>query len=428
MTYQSMTNDELKAILDSQLVKYNEYVSDGVKLDMARGKPGQEQLDMSEGILKTITCNEDCITDDGLDCRNYGGLEGLLSARQLFADVFDLDPEKIILGGNSSLNMMYDIISRAYNFGFCDSVRPWCKESRVRFLCPSPGYDRHFSICELFGIEMIIVPMTDEGPDMDVVRSYVEYDEEVKGIWCVPKYSNPTGVVYSDRVISQLASLEPAAPDFRIFWDDAYAIHDFYEHIKIKDIFSECEKNGNPNMPIMFASTSKITFPGNGVALVSASVENLNNFKKYMTVQTIGPDKINQLRHVKYFKDKAGVMEHMHRHADILRPKFEAIVDVFEKELSDTGIAKWTCPKGGYFISFDSLPGCAKEIFKLCKNAGLTLTTAGATYPYGKDPDDCNIRIAPSYPNLDQLMAAVERFIVCVKIASINKILYDREK
>ena len=275
---------------------------------------------------------------------------------------------------------------------------------------------------------MINVPMNDDGPDMDIVKSYVEYDEEVKGIWCVPKYSNPTGAVYSDEVITKLASLEPAAPDFRIFWDNAYAIHDFYDEIKIKNIFEECDKYGNSNMPIMFASTSKITFPGSGVALISASTENLNNFKKYMSVQTIGPDKINQLRHVNYFNNKNGIMEHMRQHAEILKPKFNAVVEAFESELSGMGIGTWTNPKGGYFISFNSLPGCAREIFKLCKNAGLTLTTAGDTFPYGNDPDDSNIRIAPSFPSVDQLKAAVERFIVCVKIASINKILYDRRK
>ena len=427
MCYRSMSNDKLREILNDLMLKYNEYVSDGVKLDMARGKPGNDQLDITEGLLTTISCKEDCKTDDGFDCRNYGILEGLTCARELFADVFDVDPEKLLLGGNSSLNMMYDIFSRAYNFGFCDSVRPWCKEERVRFLCPSPGYDRHFSICELFGIEMIVVPMNDDGPDMEVVRHYVEYDEEVKGIWCVPKYSNPTGIVYSDEVITQLAKLEPAAPDFRIFWDNAYAIHDFYDSIKIKDIFEECEKYGNPNMPIMFASTSKITFPGSGVALVTASTENINNFKKYMTVQTIGPDKINQLRHVKYFKNKDGVLEHMKRHAEILIPKFNVILEAFKKEFEGTGIATWTEPRGGYFISFNTIPGCAKTVYNLCKDAGLTLTNAGATFPYGKDPDDSNIRIAPSFPTCEQLKAAVERFVVCVKIASINKILSDRD-
>lgn len=427
MTYHSMTSEELNSLLEQQLQKLEIYKNDGVKLDMARGKPSAEQLSISEPVLTTVSGNEDCLTD-GIDCRNYGGLEGIKSAIKLFSDCFELNPDNVILGGNSSLNMMYDTIARAYNFGFCDSVRPWCKEERVRFLCPSPGYDRHFSICELFGIEMIVVPMTENGPDMDVVRSYVEYDEEVKGIWCVPKYSNPTGVIYSDEVIDQLASLKPAAPDFRIFWDNAYAIHDFQDNIKIKNIFEECEKYGNPNMPIMFASTSKITFPGSGVALISSSTENLNNFKKYMCVQTIGPDKINQLRHVKFFKDKNGVFEHMRRHASILEPKFNAIVTAFEKELAGTGIAHWTNPKGGYFISFDSLPGCAKDIYNLCLEAGLTLTNAGATYPYGKDPDDKNIRIAPSFPSVDQLNAAVERFIVCVKVVSIRKILSDRNK
>lgn len=427
MTYKSMTNDQLNAILKEQLIKFNEYKNDGVKLDMARGKPGVQQLNISEQMLTTVSANDDCLSD-GIDCRNYGGLEGIRSAIELFSDCFDLDPNNVILGGNSSLNMMYDTIARAYNFGFCDSIRPWCKEERVRFLCPSPGYDRHFSICELFGIEMIIIPMNDDGPDMDTVRSYVENDEEVKGIWCVPKYSNPTGIVYSDDIVTQLASLKPAATDFRIFWDNAYAIHDFYEDIKLKNIFTECEKYNNPNMPIMFASTSKITFPGSGVALISASTENLNNFKKYMCVQTIGPDKINQLRHVKFFGDKAGVIAHMKRHAEILAPKFRAIIDAFERELGDTGIADWTYPKGGYFISFNSLPGCAADIYSFCAQAGLTLTKAGATFPYGKDPDDKNLRIAPSYPDVDQLISAVERFIVCVKIVSINKILADRNK
>lgn len=426
MTYQSMSKEQLVSLRSQLLEKYNQYKADGVKLDMARGKPDKQQLDISEEILSLITKNEQCITDDGTDCRNYGGLDGLESAKKLFADVFGLNAENIILGGNSSLNMMYDTVSRAFSFGFCDSERPWCKEEKIKFLCPAPGYDRHFAICELFGIEMITVPLNDDGPDMEVVRKYAENDSSVKGIWCVPKYSNPTGIVYSDDVIRAFAALDPAAKDFRIFWDNAYAIHDFGENIEILNILDECEKAGRPNMPIMFASTSKITFPGSGVALMSASTENLNYIKNQLSIQTIGPDKINQLRHVAFFKDKQGMLRHMKRHADILRPKFETVINAFERELSGTGIASWTNPKGGYFISFNALEGCAGAIYKLALEAGLTLTSVGATYPYGRDPYDSNIRIAPSFPNVEQLNAAVERFIVCVKLASIDKILSEK--
>ena len=426
MTYQSMSRQELESLRDRLLSKYNEYKADGIKLDMARGKPDKQQLDFSEEILGLITKNEQCIASDGTDCRNYGGLDGLASAKELFADVFGLRAENIILGGNSSLNMMYDTVARAYTFGFCDSERPWCREEKIKFLCPSPGYDRHFAICELFGIEMITVAMNDDGPDMETVKKYVESDSAVRGIWCVPKYSNPTGIVYSDDVVRAFAALKPAARDFRIFWDNAYAIHDFGENIPILNILEECEKTGRPNMPIMFASTSKITFPGSGVALMSASLENLNYMKKQLSIQTIGPDKINQLRHVAFFKNKQGMMEHMKRHADILRPKFETVVAAFEKELSGTGIASWTTPRGGYFISFESLPGCAPAIYKLALDAGLTLTNVGATYPYGKDPKDSNIRIAPSFPDVESLKLAVERFIVCVKLASVEKLLSEK--
>ena len=426
MTYQSMSRQELESLRDRLLSKYNEYKADGIKLDMARGKPDKQQLDISEEILGLITKNEQCIASDGTDCRNYGGLDGLASAKELFADVFGLRAENIILGGNSSLNMMYDTVARAYTFGFCDSERPWCREEKIKFLCPSPGYDRHFAICELFGIEMITVAMNDDGPDMETVKKYVESDSAVRGIWCVPKYSNPTGIVYSDDVVRAFAALKPAARDFRIFWDNAYAIHDFGENIPILNIHEECEKTGRPNMPIMFASTSKITFPGSGVALMSASLENLNYMKKQLSIQTIGPDKINQLRHVAFFKNKQGMMEHMKRHADILRPKFETVVAAFEKELSGTGIASWTTPRGGYFISFESLPGCAPAIYKLALDAGLTLTNVGATYPYGKDPKDSNIRIAPSFPDVESLKLAVERFIVCVKLASVEKLLSEK--
>ncbi len=426
MNYCSMSDAQLRQILQQENEKMQIFMNDGVKLDMARGKPGADQLDLSEGMLSLISNNSDCISDDGVDCRNYGGLDGVLSARKLFAEVYGVKLENIILGGNSSLNMMYDTIARAFSFGMCDSVRPWCKEEKIKFLCPAPGYDRHFGICELFGIEMITVPLNSDGPDMDIVARYVENDEAVKGIWCVPKYSNPTGIVYSDDVVRKFASLNPAAPDFRIFWDNAYAIHDLYDNIELLSIIDECEKSGKPNMPIMFGSTSKITYPGAGVALMAASVDNLEFFKKQMFIQTIGPDKINHIRHFEFFKTEQAVLNHMKKHADILRGKFEAVIDELQKELDGTGVATWTKPLGGYFISFDSTLGVASDIYELCLKAGLTLTKVGATFPYGKDPENKNIRIAPSFPNVSQLKAAVERFIVCVKIASINKILSER--
>jgi len=427
MSYNSMSDAQLRQILEQENEKLNRFIQDGVKLDMARGKPGADQLDLSEGMLDTISSNSDCFADDGTDCRNYGGLEGILSARKLFAEVYGVKTENVILGGNSSLNMMYDTIARAFTFGMCDSLRPWCKEDKIKFLCPAPGYDRHFAICELFGIEMITVPLNSDGPDMNVVAEYVNNDSAVKGIWCVPKYSNPTGIVYSDNVVRAFAALKPAAPDFRIFWDNAYAIHDLYDDVKLLSILDECEKSGKPNMPIMFGSTSKITYPGSGVALMAASVDNLEFFKKQMSIQTIGPDKINQLRHLNYFKNKQGVMDHMKKHADILRDKFEAVINSLDEQLGGSDIATWTRPLGGYFISFDSTLGVASDIYELCLKAGLTLTKVGATFPYGKDPENKNIRIAPSFPDVEQLKAAVERFIVCVKIASINKILSERK-
>lgn len=426
MEYCSMTSEQLVALKNELTIKFNEYKNDAVKLDMARGKPGADQLAITEDMLKSVSLNDDCILPDGTDCRNYGGLDGLYECRQLFAKAFGIKAENIIVGGNSSLNMMYDTIARAFSFGFYNSVRPWSKEDKIKFLCPVPGYDRHFAICELFGIEMINIPMNSDGPDMKLVKEYVENDDSVKGIWCVPKYSNPSGIVYSDDVIRAFASLKPKASDFRLFWDNAYAIHDLYDEIKILDILSECEKSGNPDMPIMFASTSKVTFPGAGVAFLASSLNNINQFKSIMTIQTIGPDKLNQLRHIRYFKDENGIYEHMKRHANILRPKFEAVLNTLESELGNTGIATWTSPRGGYFISFDSMKGCAKKIYDKCIEAGLTLTNAGATFPYGKDPDDSNIRIAPSFPDVVQLTAAVERFVVCVKLVSIEKILSER--
>ena len=425
MTYQSMTEQQLKEILSKQTALYEKFCADGVKLDMARGKPANDQLDLSEELLTVVKTSEDCF-ENGTDSRNYGVLEGMPAARKLFADLLGLNSENVVLYGSSSLTIMYDTVAKMLLFGNCDSERPWCQEKEIKFLCPSPGYDRHFSICQSFGIKMIPVPMNDNGPDMEIVRQYVNNDSSVKGIWCVPKYSNPTGIVYSDEVVKEFAALKPAAKDFRIFWDNAYAVHDFYENIKLLNIIDECEKAGNPNMPIMFASTSKITYPGAGIALFASSIENVNFIKKLLAIQSINSDKVNQQRHVAFFKTAEGVLEHMKLHAKILAPKFEAVVDAFESELSGLGIATWTNPKGGYFISFDSTLGVAKEIYDLCLNAGLTLTNVGDTFPYGKDPDNTNIRIAPSLPPVEQLKAAVERFIVCVKIASINKILSQR--
>ena len=426
MKYELMSKAQLETLHAELLKQYNIYVSDGIKLDMARGKPGKEQLDISEKMLSIISDGDSCITSDGTDCRNYGGLDGLPEAKNLFAQLLDIPADNIIIGGNSSLNMMYDTIARAWVFGYFNSPMPWCREDNVKFLCPVPGYDRHFSICEQFGIEMIPIEMNEDGPDMSVVAEYVENDKSVKGIWCVPKYSNPSGIVYSDEVVREFAALKPAAPDFRIYWDNAYAVHDFGENIQLLNLFAECEKNGNADMPIMFASTSKITFPGSGVALLAASRNNVEFIKKQLTVQSIGPDKINQLRHVAFFKNADGVLDHMKRHAAILKPKFDIVLNAIEKELADTGIADWSNPSGGYFISFNSLPGCARSIYEYALRAGLTLTTAGATYPYGKDPQDRNIRIAPSFPSIEQLKAAVERFIVCVKLVSVEKLLENK--
>ncbi len=425
MTYQSMTEQQLKEILKQQTALYEKYCADGVKLDMARGKPSNEQLDLSEKLLTVLKTNQDCF-ENGTDSRNYGLLEGMPAARKLFGDLLGVDSEKIILFGSSSLTIMYDTVAKMLLFGNCDSERPWCQEKEIKFLCPVPGYDRHFAICQSFGIKMIPVPMNDDGPDMDIVKEYVNNDSSVKGIWCVPKYSNPTGIVYTDDVVKAFASLKPAAKDFRIFWDNAYAVHDFYENIKLLNIIDECEKAGNPNMPFMFASTSKITFPGAGIAVFASSKDNINYIKKLMSIQSICSDKVNQQRHVAFFKNADGILEHMKLHAKLLTPKFEAVINAFEKELSGLGIATWTKPKGGYFISFDSTVGVAKEIYDLCLKAGLTLTSVGDTFPYGKDPDNKNIRIAPSLPPVEQLEAALERFIVCVKIASINKILSQK--
>jgi DNA-binding transcriptional MocR family regulator len=393
---------------------------------MSRGKPSTEQLDISMGMMDVLSGNVDLTCEDGTDCRNYGVLDGIKEAKELLADMMEVAPDYILIYGNSSLNVMYDTVSRSMTQGVMGST-PWCKLDKVKFLCPVPGYDRHFAITEYFGIEMISVPMTPDGPDMDMVEELVASDEAIKGIWCVPKYSNPQGISYSDETVRRFARLKPAAKDFRIYWDNAYSIHHLYDHDQdhLIEILAECKRAGNSDLVYKFASTSKVSFPGSGLAAIAASQNNLVDIKRQLKIQTIGHDKVNQLRHVRYFGDIHGMIEHMRKHADIIRPKFEAVINSLEQELGGLSIADWTNPKGGYFISFNSLNGCAKAIVTKCKKAGLIMTGAGATYPYGKDPNDSNIRIAPSYPTLSDLVLAMELFTLCVKIVSIDKILAE---
>ena len=395
-----------------------------MKLDMSRGKPSVEQLDLSMGMMDVLNSDCDLTCEDGTDCRNYGVLDGIREAKELLGDMIEVPADNIIIYGNSSLNVMYDTISRSMTHGVMGNT-PWCKLDKVKFLCPVPGYDRHFAITEYFGIEMVNVPMTEEGPDMDIVEELVSKDESIKGIWCVPKYSNPTGNSYSDQTVRRFARLKPAAADFRIYWDNAYSVHHLYDDDQdnLIEILAECKRAGNPDLAYKFSSTSKISFPGSGIAAVATSHNNLEDIKKQLRMQTIGHDKVNQLRHVRYFKNIHGMVEHMRKHAEILRPKFEAVEAILERELGGLGIGSWTSPKGGYFISFDSMDGCAKDIVAKCKKAGVVMTGAGATYPYGKDPHDSNIRIAPSYPPLQDLITATELFALCVKIVTVNKLL-----
>ena len=422
--YQELTREELLELKEKLTAEYNEAKSKGLKLDMSRGKPGASQLVLSMPMLDVINSTSDMKTMLGNDTRNYGDLDGIGECRRLMADMMSVKKDNVVVCGNSSLNIMYDTVSRSMIKGVNGST-PWAKLDKVKFLCPVPGYDRHFKITEYFGIEMINIPLYEDGPDMDMVEQYVNNDEAVKGIWCVPKYSNPTGVSYSDEVVRRFANLKPAAEDFRIFWDNAYCIHHLYDdkQDEILNILEECEKAGNPNMVYMFASTSKVSFPGSGVSAVASSLENIEFIESQMTVQTIGHDKINQLRHARYFKDIQGMKEHMRKHADLMRPKFEAVLDVLEKELGELGIGSWTKPYGGYFISFDAMEGCAKAIVAKCKEAGVVLTGAGATYPYGKDPKDSNIRIAPSFPTPEEMAMATNLFVLCVKLVSVEKLL-----
>lgn len=427
MQYNDMSKEELLALKESLNKEYAEAKSKGLALDMSRGKPSSKQLDVSLGLLDTINSSSDLKALDGTDCRNYGVLDGIPEAKKLMADMMGTTPDHVIVYGNASLNIMYDQISRAYTHGILGNT-PWCKLDKVKFLCPVPGYDRHFAITERFGIEMINIPMSESGPDMGMVEEYVSKDASVKGIWCVPKYSNPQGYTYSEETVKRMAALKPAAEDFRIFWDNAYVIHDLYDDNKdeIADIISECEKAGNPDMVFEFASTSKVSFPGSGIAALATSANNIADIKKQLTIQTIGHDKLNQLRHVRFFKDINGLKEHMRKHAEFIRPKFEAVESVLEEELSGLGIGSWTEPKGGYFISFDAMDGCAKAIVAKCKEAGVKLTGAGATFPYGKDPKDSNIRIAPSFPTPEEMKQAADLFVLCVKLVSVEKLLENK--
>ena len=423
-SYKEMSKEELKAELEGLNAEYQKYLAMNLSLDMSRGKPCKEQLDISMGMMDVLNSKVDLRCEDGTDCRNYGCLDGIPEAKQLMGDMMENHPDNIIIYGNSSLNVMYDTVARAMTHGIMGNT-PWCKLDKVKFLCPVPGYDRHFAITEYFGIEMIPVPMSPEGPDMDMVEKLVSEDPAVKGIWCVPKYSNPQGYSYSDATVRRFARLKPAAPDFRIFWDNAYCIHHLYDDDQdyLVEILAECKKAGNPDMVYKFASTSKITFPGSGIAALATSLNNLEDIKKQLKNQTIGHDKVNQLRHARFFGDIHGMTEHMKKHADIIRPKFEMVEKVLEDNLGGLEVGTWTKPKGGYFISFDALDGCAKAIVMKAKKAGVVMTGAGATWPYHKDPKDSNIRIAPTLPPVEDLKKAAELFVLCVKIVSAEKLL-----
>ena len=426
IAYKELTKDELLTLKAALEKEYKTMESKGLNLNMARGKPGFSQLELCMPMLDVVNSSSDMKTMLGNDTRNYGDLDGIGECRQLMAYMLEVEKDNVLVGGNSSLNLMFDTVSRSFTHGVNGSI-PWYKLDKVKFLCPVPGYDRHFKITEEFGIEMINIPLNEDGPDMDLVEKYVNNDPAVKGIWCVPKYSNPTGISYSDEVVKRFANLKPAAEDFRIYWDNAYGIHHLYEdkQDKILNILEECEKAGNPDMVYIFCSTSKISFPGSGVSAIASSRANIKFIMSHMTVQTIGHDKINQLRHARFFKDIDGLNEHMKKHAEVIRPKFAAVLDTLEAELSGLEIGHWVNPRGGYFVSFDAMPGCAKAIVKMCKDLGVVMTDAGATFPYGNDPLDSNIRIAPTFPSVEEMQVAAKVFVLCVKLASVEKLLAD---
>lgn len=423
-SYLKMTHEQLleeKAGLEKEYQKIKEF---GLNLDLTRGKPSPEQLDISMDMYNLLDKDSKLFAADGTDCRNYGGMDGIAEAKALMAEVMDCRPEDVIVFGNASLSIMYDMVARAMTHGVLGST-PWCRLDKVKFLCPVPGYDRHFKITEHFGIEMINIPMSLDGPDMDMVEKLVREDAAVKGIWCVPKYSNPQGITYSDETVRRFAALKPAAEDFRIFWDNAYAVHDLYgdDRDELLPILEECEKAGSPDMVYIFASTSKVTFSGAGMSAMAASEANRDSIRAQMSIQTIGHDKIKQWVHVKYLKDMDGIRAHMAKHAALVRPRFEIVEEILAKEISPREIGSWIKPKGGYFICFESLEGCAKEIIAKAKEAGVTLTAAGAPFPYGKDPKDSIIRIAPTFPSMEELEQAAKVFVCCVKLASVEKLL-----
>ena len=421
MKYTEMTVQQRKAEYAAVLAEYEKQKALGLKLNMARGKPGREQLDMVTDLCNILVKPEDFISD-GIDSRNYGNVDGLPAAKALFADILGCKPEQCFVGGNASLQLMYDTVAKAYSNGLLHSEKPWSKLEKVKWLCPAPGYDRHFKVTQSFGAELITVPMTENGPDMDMVEELIK-DSAVKGMWNVPKYSNPDGIIYSDETIRRIAAMKPAAPDFMLMWDNAYCIHEFDGgFVPFADILSLCAENGNADMVYEFASTSKVTFPGAGVAVMATSEANLAYLTPLINIQTIGFDKINQLRHVKYLQDKEHTLALMQRHAAILRPKFHAVLDALDREIAPLGIGEWKRPKGGYFVSYNAMSGTAKRALALCKEAGVTMTGAGATFPYGVDPEDSNIRIAPSLPPVEELQQAIAVFCVCVKLAALEKL------
>lgn len=427
MLLSEMNKEQLEKFRAETQAEYDGYKEKGLSLNMARGKPSSAQLDLAMKMLAAVNSYDaDYKASDGTDCRNYGGLDGIVDAKNLFSPMLGVSNDELIICGNSSLNIMYDMIARCIIFGVDGVHKPWKDYDKIKWLCPAPGYDRHFAICESFGIEMIPVPLNEDGPDMDMIEKLVSEDDTIKGVWCVPMYSNPTGITYSDEVVKRFAALNPKAEDFRIFWDNAYCIHHLTETPdKLLNILDECKKTGREDMVYMFASTSKITFAGGGIAVMAASKKNVDYIKSLMTVQTIGYDKINQLRHAKFFGNYEGLMAHMEKHREIIAPRFEVVLSALDKEIAPLGIGSWHKPNGGYFISFDSMEGCAKRIVALCKEAGVVLTPAGATYPYGKDPKDCNIRIAPTFPPVEELEEAMKIFVCAVKLASAEKLLAD---